>query len=162
MDKLTIEAVVHPTEDEEKVSEAMRNLFGDIVFKVTRHGGEHLVSFEGDDPAVLSQFKRQLANEQIRDAARSLMLRNIEGNCVRFSLNKQAAYARRISFYSSGESALGPINVTISSEDPTKILQWLTAKTEPIPRRQSSKKRRQVTRADIRSSIFKKKLEKRI
>lgn len=142
MDKLTIEAVVHPTEDEEKVSEAIRNLFGDIDLKVTEQGSEHLVSFEGEDLGVLSQFKRQLASEQIRDAARSLLLRNVEDNYIRFSLNKQAAHAGRISFYSSGESALGPINVSVSTEDPDKIIQWLTAKTEPIPRRQPYRRRR--------------------
>jgi len=138
MDKLIIEAVVHPTEDEEKVSEAIRNMFGDIRLRKVQLNSECLLRFEQEDLKALTALKRELEREHIRDAARALLLRNIEANHLAFGLNKQAAYAGHISFYSPGESALGPINIRIRTDDPKKAVEWLTAKADPAQRRHVS------------------------
>ena len=142
MDRLTIEAVVHPTEDVEKVSEAIKNLFGEIELKrITRDYG-HLLRYEGDYRRPLTAFKSKLEQERIRDSAGALFTRNTEGNRIVFSLNKQAAHGGHISFYSSGESPLGPINVRIDSSDPVETVTWMTAKEKSAHARHRIKKTR--------------------
>ena len=112
----TVRTAVNPTESREKVAEAVRNVLGDIELEQSERGG--LVVLEGrlDRIEDLAPLRDAFARMRIRDAARSLFTRIAEEGLLSFGLNKQAAYAGRVSFYSSGESPLGPIQVTISGE----------------------------------------------
>ena len=112
----TVRAAVNPTESREKVVEAVRNMLGDIELEQSERGG--LVVLEGRLERIedLSPLRDALARMRIRDAARSLFTRIAEEGLLSFGLNKQAAYAGHVSFYSSGESSLGPIQVTLKGD----------------------------------------------
>ena len=112
----TVRTAVNPTESREKVAEAVRNVLGDIELEQSERGG--LVVLEGRLGRIedLAPLRDAFARMRIRDAARSLLTRIAEEGLLSFGLNKQAAYAGRVSFYSSGESSLGPIQVTLKGD----------------------------------------------
>lgn len=76
---------------------------------------------DGQDPIVaeshnMDAFAEQLAKQRIRAAARKVLLRNMDGDEVRFRLNKQVATAGKISL-SEEDHPLGDIEVAIQSSD---------------------------------------------
>jgi predicted RNA binding protein with dsRBD fold (UPF0201 family) len=72
-----------------------------------------------------------LQRDRIRAAARSVLRRSVDGNRIVFFLNKQAAYAGHVSFSApEGESPLGPIQVTIETENPEQLINWLAGQLE--------------------------------
>ncbi|MCD6263590.1 hypothetical protein J7L60_04195 [Candidatus Bathyarchaeota archaeon] len=139
--KVRIEAIVHPTEDEGKVSRAIKNILGDIDLEKAPLEGGLLLKAEVRGLDSLSHLKKRLERQRIRDAARALLLRSIEGNRITFGLNRQAAYAGRLSFSTSGESPLGPITVAIECGDPEALVKWLTRKEERGEGRSRTKRR---------------------
>jgi predicted RNA binding protein with dsRBD fold (UPF0201 family) len=64
----------------------------------------------------LAPLRDAFAKMRIRDTARSFFTRIAQEGLLSFGLNKQAAYAGRASFHSSGESSLGPIQITINGD----------------------------------------------
>jgi len=128
--KVRFEAVVQPTEDEEKVSRAVRNVLGEVNMERVSLKRGLLLRAEGEGLEVLSHLKRGLEKGRIRDAARAFLQRSIEGEMIIFSLNKQAAYAGHISFSIISGSPLGPIKVIIECDDPEDLVEWLTRKKE--------------------------------
>ena len=125
--KIKVETIIKPTEDPVKVRKAVENVFT----------GEILVTNIGDGYKKVEGFSTRLESlsalynliriEQIIPAARSYLLKGIRGNTIRFMIHKQAAYMRKISFVDSDrESPLGAIKFTIESQDPMRIIDWLT------------------------------------
>jgi predicted RNA binding protein with dsRBD fold (UPF0201 family) len=54
----------------------------------------------------------------------------IRGKTISFCLNKQVAFAGHVSFSEEvAESPLGPIRVTIESENPSQLIDWLASRT---------------------------------
>jgi predicted RNA binding protein with dsRBD fold (UPF0201 family) len=128
--EVQIEVEVNPTEDEVKVKRALENVFGSLQFeqKSLRRGSLLVVEAKGVD--VLTKLCNLLRRDRIRDAARSVMYKGMSERSVVFYLNKQVAYAGRVSFSQpSGESPLGPIRVEIKCDDPKQIIDWLAPRT---------------------------------
>ncbi|MCD6529665.1 hypothetical protein J7L06_05205 [Candidatus Bathyarchaeota archaeon] len=128
MDKVVVyvESKIHPTESVEKILSAINNVFPTIQPQVDLEKGEIKGSAEGMD--ALTKLYNLLRREQIRDAARSVLRKGMEGKTITFHINKQAAFVKRLSFSEpSGEEPLGPIKVTIECDSPEKIIEWLTS-----------------------------------
>lgn len=127
---LRVEVDVNPTESEEKVKKAVENLFGNIPMRTETSGEAGVLTFEAKGQEVLIKFRNLLRTDRIRDAARKAFFKQINGNKIKFCLNKQVAFVGHVSFSEeSGESPLGPIEVTIQSEAPQQLINWLAAKT---------------------------------
>ena len=121
---------VNPTEDPHKVQVAVEKMLGGIRLEIVRNGDEEQMIGRSEGREALLRFHDLLRREQILDAARKVLFRGIQGNIIRFYLNKQVAYVGHISFSQSvGESPLGPIHVEIESDDPKAIIDWLAPKT---------------------------------
>ncbi|MEM2897401.1 MAG: RNA-binding domain-containing protein [Candidatus Bathyarchaeia archaeon] len=123
-----VEAVVNPTEEFEKVKRALKNIFPEIPLESIPIENERIL-LKGKDVGIqsLSNLRDMLKREHIRSTARSIMLSSVINNCIVFSLNKQAAYAKRVSFSDPEiESPLGSIEVKIIAEDLVHLLDWLT------------------------------------
>jgi predicted RNA binding protein with dsRBD fold (UPF0201 family) len=123
-----VEVEVNPTESEQKVREAVENIFGpmDMKAKPLRKGS--LLQAEAKGPEALIKFHNILQRERIRAAARTVFLEGLERNNVNFCLNKQVAFAGHVSFSKEvAESPLGPIRVRIECDNPRQVIQWLTA-----------------------------------
>jgi hypothetical protein len=107
-----VRADIRPTESLEKVQVAIRNIIGDIELHVTS-SDQSAVEGVLEGLGSLHVLRKLLRRMSIKDAARTVFLKNLNGNALTFSLNKQAAYAGRISFHNSDDSSLGPIRVLI-------------------------------------------------
>jgi predicted RNA binding protein with dsRBD fold (UPF0201 family) len=116
--RITLEARVYPTEDPQLVRQAMLNIFPDAVDDEELHGatgaGPSTVVMRSGDTGKLA---RRVAEQMIRDSARSALLRSAGAGRLDFCLNKQAALANRVNFTDCG-SLLGDIRVVIECEDP--------------------------------------------
>lgn len=127
---LHVEVEINPTESEQKVKEAVENIFGSMNMETKPvHKGSLLVA-EAKGSEALVKFHDLLKREHIRTAARTVLLGGVERTSINFCLNKQVAFAKHISFSKeTGESPLGPIKVKITCKDPREVVYWLTAMT---------------------------------
>ncbi len=125
--KIKVETIIKPTEDPGKVRKAVENVFtGEILVANIGDGYKKVEGFSTSLES-LSALYNLIRIEQIIPAARSYLLKGTRGNTIRFMIHKQAAYMRKISFVDSDrESPLGAIKFTIESQDPMRIIDWLT------------------------------------
>ncbi len=127
---VTVETEIKPTESEEKVKTAVNNILTNA--SVTVHGAQKdrvlVAKSQGQDS--LLKMRNLFRNDRIRDAARKALFRNMRGNAIKFCLNKQVASAGHISFSAeAAESPLGPFYVTIETENPRQLIEWLAERT---------------------------------
>jgi predicted RNA binding protein with dsRBD fold (UPF0201 family) len=107
-----IKARLNPTEDLEKVKQAVQNLFGEITLK--HEPNTQVLTAEITGLTPLYELKRKIAQDRIRDTIRSVFTRWKEDERLSFGLNRQAAYAGHVSLNLQNEDPMGPIQVTIS------------------------------------------------
>lgn len=132
MDQVTVhvETEINPTETEEKVKTAIGNLLGNASITVKPDLKGSVLTAEASGLDSLFKFRNLLRNDRIRDAARKALFHSVRGNSISFCLNKQVAFVGHISFSEeTAESPLGPIRVTITSENPRQLVEWLAEKT---------------------------------
>jgi predicted RNA binding protein with dsRBD fold (UPF0201 family) len=132
MDEITVhmEADINPTESEEKVKRALWNLFGDIPTQATPAHKGSVLTAEAKGEQALMTLRNMLRRDHIRDASRKALFQNLRGNTISFCLNKQVAFAGHVSFSEAeGESPLGPIKVTVQTENPQELINWLAPRT---------------------------------
>jgi len=118
---LVARASISPTEDPERVSHALLNLFPEAVVNASDGQVEART-------ADLSRFKQLIRNHKILDSTRAVMLRGIDGQTITFQLNKQAAFLGKISF-AEGKVPMGPIAVEISVGDPEALIDDVAPST---------------------------------
>jgi predicted RNA binding protein with dsRBD fold (UPF0201 family) len=139
--RVHVEVEVNPTEDLEKVKQAVENIFGKVKFNVKSRTWGQLLIAKTKGTEGLIKLKDILARERIRAAARKVLRGGMDENSVTFYLNKQVAYAGHISFsQKTAESPLGPISVQISCSNPQEIIEWLTPKPSKKPPSHSRRK----------------------
>ncbi len=126
--QLIIRAHLNPTESEEKLERAVKNLFGEVLLQRTKIRGAQYVEAKASGMGSLRQLKQRIASDRIRDAARTMLNRWAAKNGkVTFHLNRQAAYAGHVSIYHASKSPLGPIEVEIDGPQ-EDIIEFLTGK----------------------------------
>ncbi len=120
-----VEGRVSPSEDPLKVAGAMLNLLGEVKHSV--EVGEGSVEVTSSDPAGLDKLHDQLRDRRVRGAARKRFLLGRSGDSTTVMMNRQAAAAGVVALCDSEEeSPLGPLNLTIASDDLDAVIQWLT------------------------------------
>ncbi len=125
------QAEVNPTESEEKVKTAVTNVLGNASITVKPSGRANILTAEAKGQDSLFKLRNILRSDRIRDASRRALFHSIRGNTIGFCLNKQVAFAGHVSFSEeTAESPLGPIQVTIETDDPLQLIEWLAEKTE--------------------------------
>ena len=118
---ISVSCPVFPSEDPEKVRQAIMNIFPDAAISV--NGNEMNAS-----PANMEHFGEQIRKQKILDTARSVMIKGRRGDRSVFRLNKQAAYAGKISF-AEERTVLGTMNVTVEAENITEFIELLAPQT---------------------------------
>jgi uncharacterized protein len=121
MFKVLVSARVYPTEDPEKVKDAITNLFP--TKDVTIEGEEAMAR-----PADVERFMMSIRQMRILDAVRGKMRHGVVGNTTTFYLNKQAAHAGKISA-AEGDPPLGNITVMIESDNIEKTIDEIAPMT---------------------------------
>ena len=125
-----VETEVNPTEAEDKVEQAIANLFGKVPLQTKALNKGCVLTAEMKGQEALVTLRNLLRNDHIRDAARKAIFHGINGQTIRFCLNKQVAFAGHVSFSEEvAESPLGPIRVTIECSNPKELVDWLAPRT---------------------------------
>ena len=119
--KMMAKARVNPTEDLDKVIEAISNIFKFDELEI----GEGYVIVTGDMDSLLA-LRESLKIRMIRDTAQRMFLKGAEGNKIIFSLSKQTALVSTPNFVDREMSALGEIDVTIETDDVESFIKWMT------------------------------------
>ncbi len=120
---LKVEATVKPSENTQKVIEAIANIFTrcspELSFR-SRVVGRAV----GSDS--LSILYEQIRSRSAMGVLRRMLLDNRSGDSTWFLLNKQAATSGIAAVIEDEqESPLGPIRVTISCEELDAVIDWL-------------------------------------
>ena len=120
--KVEARAMVHPTENLNKVIEALSNIFDYDDLLIT----ENQVTVTGSYSSLIF-FKEFLEKQRIRDAARKILLKvlNQDSKKIEFKISKQAAFAGKINLVEDDLSPLGEIEVIIHTENPDELIDWL-------------------------------------
>ncbi len=122
--EITIETEINPTEDVEKIKNAILSIFPDARFELL--AGEIIARSSN-----LENFGKILKEERIRDAARSVLLGNLYDDEIVFSINKQVATVGKISF-SVGNAPLGDIKITIKGENLKELIDIIAPDTRKL------------------------------
>ncbi len=102
--EIEIETDVHPTEDVDKVVQAVKNLFPDAEIEI-EDGKLKARAWD------LKKFRDLLRRQRILDTARTELFKGRSGNEITILLNKQTAYVSKINF-ADEDAILSPIRVT--------------------------------------------------
>ena len=125
--RITVEAEVNPTESEEKIRKAIENLFGAMQMQTQTKDDLTLVVATASSRESFTKLYNILRRERIRAAARKVMLEGLDEKTITFCLNKQVAHAGQVSFSDeAAESPLGPLRITIETDNPRELIDWLT------------------------------------
>ena len=122
MTQILLHADIRPTEDPDKVKQAIQNLFPDAQINIQ---DLKLIAHSN----TLDRFRELLKRQRIRDSARSLFWKNCKGDTLVFKLNKQFAYMNKINF-AVVNHPLGEITVHITCDNPQDIIDHLTSKNK--------------------------------
>jgi predicted RNA binding protein with dsRBD fold (UPF0201 family) len=126
---LHVESEVNPTESQEKVRQAIKNVFGEINLQAKALQKAELLVGDGTGKDSLAKLCDLLRREHIRSAARTVFMEGMDKKGIHFCVNKQVAYAGHISFSKeTAESPLGPIRVAIRCSNPRELIEWLTSR----------------------------------
>ena len=121
--ELKVEAPVNPSEDPQKVIDAISN----IIEKCSpefRYGSRIVGRAAGQEP--LAVLYEQVRSRSAMGVLRRMLVDNRAGDSTWFLLNKQAAAAGiAVVIEDEQESPLGPIRVTISCEELDTLVEWL-------------------------------------
>ncbi|WP_455277574.1 RNA-binding domain-containing protein [[Eubacterium] cellulosolvens] len=130
--KLEVEAYLHPTENIEKVKNAIENIFKDLNYQIKDiENNLQVIIGKASYLGALEKFRDLLKQDRIRDAARATMIRSKTDDSMVFYLNKQVAFVNHISFsMPEGESPLGPIKIRIRSKKLDSLIDWLAPRTK--------------------------------
>ncbi|KXB06071.1 hypothetical protein AKJ53_01395 [candidate division MSBL1 archaeon SCGC-AAA382F02] len=123
--KIEVKAKIHPSEDPDKVTESVKNIFPEIDLSVK----ENQVKGKSTNKNSLEKLKNKIGLQAIRDTARKELEKNRENQSIQFSLNKQVATVDKVNF-STGETPLGSIEVRIEAKDIEELIDYLVSKKE--------------------------------
>ena len=131
---VTVSCDVKPTEDENKVISALKNIFIPEKIEIDILEYKKIIRALSNSIESLESFYFLIRHQRILDATRRYLFKGISGNTIVFSVNKQAAFMKKISFcdFSERESPLGPITFTIlfkNNRDLRTFIEWLAPKT---------------------------------
>ncbi len=108
MISVKITCPVNPSEDPEKVRDAILRIFPDAELGLSKKGYEGTTS-------TLDEFGRVIRRQRILDAARGVLLKNLHRNTTYMSINKQVATVGKVSF-TDRNPVLGAIEMTMTGD----------------------------------------------
>lgn len=111
---------VNPTEELDKVIKALSNIFDYDEIEV----GDGYVCVTGGRESLI-RLRESLEKRKIRSTARSIMIKGITNNQIKFNLSKQAAFVGVPNFVEGELSSLGEITVRINTDDVEKVIDWI-------------------------------------
>ena len=118
---IEVSAKVNFSESQEKVTKAIKNIFPELDITLEK---DDIISGKSSDERILFNLCKNIYSQQILDVARKCVLDGIVDSSskeptkkLQFYLNKQIAYKNKVNFSSPTESPLGPIVITIVTQE---------------------------------------------
>jgi predicted RNA binding protein with dsRBD fold (UPF0201 family) len=128
--RATLTVEVRPSDDPERVAEAVNALFPDLQPPELPELGfpgmenSHIWRVEGVE---LGTFLEQVEKQRIMDTALDAMALEMGSNITHFSLSRQAALAGKVAFVLPGERALGgTMQVELEGHDLAAWIEQVT------------------------------------
>lgn len=116
-----INAQINPTEDKQKIVDAIIKIFGEVKLDIT----DDQITGELDGLKSLSTLRTRIASDKIKTTLGNVFRRWNDNDRLSFGLNRQAAHAGHISINLENEDPMGPIQVTIEG-DIDDVITFLT------------------------------------
>lgn len=123
----------YPTEDKAKLIRVLQNLMNINEENVIEEDKKEYIILRGtiDGLIGLNNLYEGFRNQRTVQTARKILMEHIRGTAVSFMLHKQALYVKRFHFaHSEGESPMGPVWVTIESDQLERLINYLVPQTE--------------------------------
>ena len=92
--------------------------------KITIKKEDDKLLVEGD-LSILSLVNHKIIKNELEELASNILSRSLEDSSLKFFINKQAAYNNNFHMIDEDMSPLGDIEVTIYTEYPEDVIQWL-------------------------------------
>lgn len=130
--ELSVKTRVYPSENQEKVEQAIKNIFPEVNLEVEQNerGEKYLFGTKKGGAGLLKKIYIQLRSQRILDVARKKLIRNIAGETTDILLHKQAAFMSKVNFCAFEDAGpLGGIEVIITSPDIQTVIDWLAPQT---------------------------------
>ena len=119
---IRVDCQVYPSEDPTKVLRAVKN----VVSNSSPEVADERIRVASKNPEILSTIFEQIRSRRVMGVFRKVLLRNMIANSTWFYLNKQAAFVGTVSICEDeSESPLGPIKITIMSNELESVMNWL-------------------------------------
>ena len=124
-------ADVKVTEKIEAVQEAIQNVCPIAEIKIIHDTPEStLIQGKATGQEAIFTLSKKFREQRILEAVRQSLLKNIENNCIKFGIYRQAALVNRIHICDIDErSAMGPIKVEICAKNIRDVIDYISPPT---------------------------------
>jgi predicted RNA binding protein with dsRBD fold (UPF0201 family) len=119
--EIIVQAYVNPSEEKEKVTSAIKNVFPDSD-PIVKDNKLYISTGKLD---ILKKVKDQTRSRSALSVLKKILFNNQNTNLTWFLLNKQAAFSKVVALVEDeDESPLGPIKITIKNQNIEEIINW--------------------------------------
>ena len=119
--EITVQAYVNPSEELEKVTTAIKNIFPGFNFLLK----DNKLYFSTEKLEILKKIKEQIRSRSTLAVLKKFLYNNQSINITWFLVNKQAAFSGVVVIVEEeDESPLGPIKITIKNQGIEEIIKW--------------------------------------
>jgi predicted RNA binding protein with dsRBD fold (UPF0201 family) len=123
--EIQIFTTILPSESVSKVMNTINLIIGSKV-EYRNHGNNLLLGISKRSEALCKIYD-QVRKRSVISVFRRLLISNLNGNSTWFYINKQAATRGIIVLVEkSTESPLGPIKLSVTSENILEVIEWLS------------------------------------
>ena len=117
---------VNPSEDPEKVKNAILNIFPNLSVKNEKFS----IHSQSSELQSLEKIYETIHSRQSQKIYRRTLEKNLKNDTTWFYLNKQAAFVEKIVICEeSDESPLGPIKIILTSSNIDGIIDWMVSRS---------------------------------
>jgi uncharacterized protein len=119
--EITVQTYVNPSEELEKVTTAIKNIFPGFSFILK----DNKLYFSTEKLEILKKIKEQIRSRSTLAVLKKFLYINQGINMTWFLVNKQAAFSGVVAIVEEeDESPLGPIKITIKNQGIEEIIKW--------------------------------------
>lgn len=119
--KIEASCAVNLSESPGRIKAAITNMLPDCAIRDENYSIVATCNIES-----FERIREVIQSRQSQKAFRRILEKNLDGKSTWFYLNKQAAFAKKAAICEeAGESPLGPIKVTLTSNNIEGIIEWI-------------------------------------